>query len=278
MDKKIKYLLAGIGFLTLLFVGFLFIIGNLNSDSHILSTEEIKQGLQECLPMSDMESKKKCDELLAKINDFDACVAVGFEISKSNPPQCRSADGRVFFEEREVILNKFLPTNFSEIGVITFDNPGQEQGTGYLIYEKPGQAALNVKLQFDEDSMLVASANAMPVVALSASPDMIFGGKRFAVEGIKINDTVLVKKIREIKTGEITSAGNTGIIYISWGDAMSLVASCQVDEFSQSHKLDVDMTLKTGERIRTVEPKIDEVFNVRENIRDKCGEIPLGTE
>lgn len=55
--------------------------------------------LKECLPKSDMESQKKCNELLAAIRNFDDCVNAGFSITKSSPPQCATSDGRNFTDE-----------------------------------------------------------------------------------------------------------------------------------------------------------------------------------
>ncbi|OGF28163.1 hypothetical protein A2303_01970 [Candidatus Falkowbacteria bacterium RIFOXYB2_FULL_47_14] len=59
----------------------------------------LAEALAECLPKSDSESHEKCQELLSLIHDFDDCVAAGFSIMKSNPPQCATPDGRTFTEE-----------------------------------------------------------------------------------------------------------------------------------------------------------------------------------
>lgn len=61
--------------------------------------ESIVEELQECLPKSDMASHEKCSELLATIRNFSDCVAAGFSIMKSNPPQCAAPDGRIFTDE-----------------------------------------------------------------------------------------------------------------------------------------------------------------------------------
>ena len=59
----------------------------------------LAEELKECLPKSDTASHEKCDELLKQITDFDSCVAAGFAIMKSNPPQCATLDGGIFIEE-----------------------------------------------------------------------------------------------------------------------------------------------------------------------------------
>ena len=46
-----------------------------------------------------MASHEKCNELLKQITDYKSCVAAGFSIMKSNPPQCATPDGRIFVED-----------------------------------------------------------------------------------------------------------------------------------------------------------------------------------
>ncbi len=45
------------------------------------------------------ESPSAKDELPEQITNFDSCVAAGFSIMKSNPPQCATPDGRTFVQE-----------------------------------------------------------------------------------------------------------------------------------------------------------------------------------
>ena len=55
--------------------------------------------LKECLPKSDMASKGKCDELLAKITNFDECINAGFPVMESYPERCNTPDGRSFVNQ-----------------------------------------------------------------------------------------------------------------------------------------------------------------------------------
>ncbi|MDD5109667.1 MAG: hypothetical protein PHI63_00440 [Patescibacteria group bacterium] len=57
--------------------------------------------LSDCLPKSDWASHEKCMALMQQIQDFDACVMAGFSVMKSNPPQCRTVDGRTFVQGTE---------------------------------------------------------------------------------------------------------------------------------------------------------------------------------
>ena len=60
---------------------------------------DLARELTDCLPKSDIGSRDKCQELLKTIVNFDDCVKAGFAIMKSNPPQCVTADDRVFIQE-----------------------------------------------------------------------------------------------------------------------------------------------------------------------------------
>jgi len=60
---------------------------------------DIAVQLRDCLPKSDALSHEKCQQLLNSIRNFDDCVAAGFAIMKSNPPQCQTPDGRTFIQE-----------------------------------------------------------------------------------------------------------------------------------------------------------------------------------
>ncbi len=99
-SKNKKVLLAAA--IAILFFGFLMLINSrLGEDleEENRSWDMVAAELKECLPKSDMASYEKCAALLAQIKSFDACVAVGFSIMKSNPPQCVLPNGRIFLEE-----------------------------------------------------------------------------------------------------------------------------------------------------------------------------------
>ena len=57
---------------------------------------DVAKELADCLPRSDMESRKKCERLLRFITNYEECVIAGFPIMESYPTQCRTADGRTF--------------------------------------------------------------------------------------------------------------------------------------------------------------------------------------
>ena len=65
---------------------------------------------------------------------------------------------------------------------------------------------------------------------------------------------------------------------ISWQDALSLLQSGVVDRVSQSHSLQVQLTLKNGNRYDTEEPTIDAIFYSITACGEPCRRILKITE
>ena len=63
---------------------------------------------------------------------------------------------------------------------------------------------------------------------------------------------------------------------ISWVEAVEFIRNCEVDMLFQTHALDVYITLEGGERVRAIEPTIDEVFRVLQEA--PCPQVPVATE
>ena len=116
-------------------------------------------------------------------------------------------------------------------------------------------------------------------VAMSITFDMPFNNKQALVEGNKDGDgSIRVKKIRVLAEGEDVRAYEPGDRFIAWIQAVRLFESCHVRMATQTHVLDVYLTLSDGQEVRTVEPVIDEVFAVINRTREKCGTFPVATE
>lgn len=101
------FIYRAIGICSILLIVFLFnyfhprperssIIESPNSSTSTAVEQTLFEQLSECLPKSDLQSKQKCDELIASINSFEGCVSAGFEIMKSDPEQCETPDQRIF--------------------------------------------------------------------------------------------------------------------------------------------------------------------------------------
>lgn len=90
--------------------------------------------------------------------------------------------------------------NFSEIGNLVFNNPGLKADTWYLIYEKPGSAALSAELRFDSESKCENGP----------CPGSIAEGERVRIDGIATTSIVLV---RSLTTNISTSSGQSVAIF-----------------------------------------------------------------
>jgi|SRR3989344_7594907 len=65
---------------------------------------------------------------------------------------------------------------------------------------------------------------------------------------------------------------------IPWAEAMSLIEECRVEGIMQTHALQVSLTLKTGLRLGSLEPKIDDVIEAVRKAEPQCGNISMATE
>jgi hypothetical protein len=172
------------------------------------------------------------------------------------------------------------PTDFAAVGTITMNAPGQTRGVPYFIYDidtGTGKTG-SVEIEFDTLSFCGTNTGMTPCVAMSATVDAAFAGKRIVLDGEKTGTMVLVRKLQAIPEGQPLVAPAKGRTYISWPQARALIDACRVSFAAQSHALDVELRLANNQTLYTVEPNIDNLFSVLERVRDKCGNIPVATE
>lgn len=67
-----------------------------NADLTPITEKSLKEKLMDCLPKSDMNSKRTCDQLLQTIKNYTDCSNAGFPIQETYPERCRTSDGRTF--------------------------------------------------------------------------------------------------------------------------------------------------------------------------------------
>jgi len=94
-------------------------------------------------------------------------------------------------------------------------------------------------------------------------------------------------------TGELQCGGNekaaciqnkcrVSIDYTSketyWDMLKKAVEDCRVESIMQAHNSEVTAILKDGMVINAVEPEIDDIFDIIDQYKDKCGEIKMMTE
>jgi hypothetical protein len=167
------------------------------------------------------------------------------------------------------------PTDFAQIGTIVFnDQMGPGQMTPILTWDNT-----SAPLVMDAMSFCAFENGAVPCMAMSVTFDKPMAGRQALVEGNRLADgSVLVRKLRIGREGETMLTIAPGDRFISWPNAMNLIRSCEVELVMQTHALDIHLTLKSGERLRTVEPTIDEVFRVTQEATATCGNIGIATE
>ena len=65
---------------------------------------------------------------------------------------------------------------------------------------------------------------------------------------------------------------------VSWPAAERLISDCKVKRVEQTHRRTVTLTLRTGGRVFTHEPRIDDVIHDMNHVAAKCPPITLATE
>ncbi len=64
----------------------------------------------------------------------------------------------------------------------------------------------------------------------------------------------------------------------SWAEAVQTIMNGEVQQVTQTHSLEVTLSLKDGTTLHTIEPRLDEVFRVIEMCGELCSDIVLSTE
>jgi hypothetical protein len=64
----------------------------------------------------------------------------------------------------------------------------------------------------------------------------------------------------------------------NWNLITQAISECKIESVMQTHALEVTATFQNGEEITTREPKIDDVFDIINQHKNKCGEIIMMTE
>ena len=78
----------------------------------------------------------------------------------------------------------------------------------------------------------------------------------------------LIKKTEEYAFANISN----------WNLIKQAIANCELESVMQTHALAVTATFKDGKKIVAQEPKIDDIFDIINQYKDKCGEIIMATE
>ena len=99
------------------------------------------------------------------------------------------------FDSGSLSLDDENKIDFREKGNLVKNNPGMEIGTWYLVYEKPGQSALNKKLIFSAESKCTYEA----ITKLCYETQMVRGDRVFVAgeteeNGINVRTIIIEKR------------------------------------------------------------------------------------
>lgn len=72
--------------------------------------------------------------------------------------------------------------------------------------------------------------------------------------------------------------GSEQATIVSWERAQNLLSEGKVVQVTQLHNLTVFLTLEDGSMVQTMEPNIDDVFDVIEQCGEACADIAVATE
>jgi len=67
-------------------------------------------------------------------------------------------------------------------------------------------------------------------------------------------------------------------VEVTWDQAIEILNSGEAVSIEQLHSLEVSFVLENGCSIRTIEPRIDDIFEEVRKCGDLCATIPLATE
>lgn len=201
------------------------------------------------------------------------CVALGaFEAPKSEPAVTGTESTSTIAETVPFVAPP--PTDIVKVAAL--DAIGAGRGQDELFLRERGE--ILTKLVLDEHSYCNMGSGGLPCMAMSSTYSMAFGGKRAMVDGNKVGDTIVVRRLRILDDNETPRTPEPGTVYIPWMQARILILGCETKSMIQTHEGLVFMTTKDSKRYTAVEPVIDEVFKVANEAGTKCGNIQLGTE
>ncbi len=65
---------------------------------------------------------------------------------------------------------------------------------------------------------------------------------------------------------------------ITWEKAVELINECRTGKVWQTHARVVTLVLSGNVKVKTIEPKLDDLMDIAASAQDKCGKIIIGTE
>lgn len=115
-----------------------------------------------------------------------------YYFTRNNPPSDQLSDTGTpqMTDQLQPSPTPQISVNFSQEGNLVKDNPGLKADTWYLVYEKPGTAALNIELIFiDQSECKIVKSSA------ACSLDDLEKGERVKIDGSAQANQLTVKTV-----------------------------------------------------------------------------------
>ncbi|MES2215796.1 MAG: hypothetical protein V4481_00685 [Patescibacteria group bacterium] len=170
------------------------------------------------------------------------------------------------------------PADFAHEGIIHFTSLTSPISTTTLSYLEGNVRPATTTLSFDELSACAGSNGSQPCIEFNIPLGTVYNNKDVVVEGTRLGDTVVVRKLMVQEPGDHSHIPPVGRTFISWPQAVNFINSCGPKMILQTHDLDVNLRFDDGTTLVAVEPVIDEVMRVAESARAQCGAVPIATE
>lgn len=86
--------------------------------------------------------------------------------------------------------------------------------------------------------------------------------------------------ISEVDRKELINKLETSALanILSWERIKQVIANCEVSKAWQNHAREVSVSLKNGQELTAIEPKIDDLFVLIDEAEPRCGRFTVGTE
>jgi hypothetical protein len=123
---------------------------------------------------------------------------------------------------------RYLPTDFAEVGILRFPGPATGDREPMLEYLGANKTTTTIPVVFDGmNTICVVNNWGIQCAAMSITYDAAFDGKSVTVEGIRDGNRILMQKLHVYATDEPIVPPVPGMIYVDWPEVVSALKSCR---------------------------------------------------
>ncbi len=171
---------------------------------------------------------------------------------------------------------RFLPTDFVQIGTLRFPKPANPTvSEAVLEYVGVDKATTTIPVVFDWLTICAAENGAVPCMAMSMTYDAAFGEKRVTIEGIRMDEHVLIRKLHAYAPTDGIVPPVPGIIFVDWPEVVSAFNTCKVKAISEnSTERTVQLNFwKSPETWESLQPLKGSLYAAMEAAEKNCGPL-----